>query len=863
MVITTGTSFFLCLFARYLATAEKWMLKRLKYILFFLLPCLFLVHATSTSQVYGWRKRLAAVGMTVGINPLNPNTVYAERSPGLLAVSFDKGRTWPLGMSPGLGQIRQILVHPSDTMTIFCASGSDVPGLVKSTDGGQSWRTVLPHYHIDGESVTYDPQHPDTMYAGQFASGKVYKSTDRGETWTYQGTANDLLCAFTVRPDSANILFAGTGGGSISKSTDYGFTWRVVKPSLSASEVPKICVSDANPLVAYATLNGGGDFGVGVWKTTNGGETWIKTNAPNRSLWGMDIEHGDGNVVYAGTFDGNSPTVYKTTDGGATWSEFVPGLPALSDLWSLKVHPSEPGMLWVAATVGAFGSNGIFAYSATSTAITGYVLDSATHDTVRNGYVAVTETSDSVNLAASGGAYTLRYFDADPSLSPTVHTRAYPYYRSDEQGTFIHDSILSRDIYLTQLARATISGMIKDSALQQARQADVSIYQSTYIGNVVYSGRTDLNGYFQFDSLYISQYPEVQYDKVVVDPEFPFASATIRPLTLDTAGLSLEIDLTNADLLIVSSTDSTKYAPYYQVALESIGVTFNTWNSLSQGSPPLPRVQELKKKTIIYYTGDSHAALPPAEHDSLVACLELGGNLFLTGQDIAEMNDSSDLMKNRLRIGFGANSSYSFVTGLSGGLFYRIDFPTGSSTGANNQTSRDTLVPLDPRVKREMGYGSGIRGTAAVRIDSVGSGGKAIVMGFGFEAIGEATSRQSVMQKIIGFFDGSIVVGVNGDEIPSPPASFMLHQNYPNPFNPKTNIQFHLHERGLVRLKVFDVLGKEVTTLLSEKLSEGSYSTAWDATGMPSGVYYCRLHLTPDAGVRTPALQTKMMIVVK
>src|SRR5713101_2775577 len=160
--------------------------------MWFILVCCMLMPSAVTSQIYGWRKRLPAVGATVGINPRNPNTVYAEGSPGVIYVSFDKGKTWPTRMSPGMIQIRQILVHPNDTMAIFCANSDGSVGLVKSTDYGLTWRTVIPGYHIDGESVTYDPQHPDTMYAGQFAVGKVYRSVNRGETWTYQGTAGDL-----------------------------------------------------------------------------------------------------------------------------------------------------------------------------------------------------------------------------------------------------------------------------------------------------------------------------------------------------------------------------------------------------------------------------------------------------------------------------------------------------------------------------------------------------------------------------------------------------------------------------------------------------------------------------------------------
>lgn len=76
---------------------------------------------------------------------------------------------------------------------------------------------------------------------------------------------------------------------------------------------------------------------------------------------------------------------------------------------------------------------------------------------------------------------------------------------------------------------------------------------------------------------------------------------------------------------------------------------------------------------------------------------------------------------------------------------------------------------------------------------------------------------------------------------PEIPQSFSLAQNYPNPFNPTTEIGYRIRETGHVTLRLYDVLGREVKTLVNEKLSPGTYSVVWDASGQPSGVYYYRL----------------------
>jgi len=75
------------------------------------------------------------------------------------------------------------------------------------------------------------------------------------------------------------------------------------------------------------------------------------------------------------------------------------------------------------------------------------------------------------------------------------------------------------------------------------------------------------------------------------------------------------------------------------------------------------------------------------------------------------------------------------------------------------------------------------------------------------------------------------------------PDDIYLYQNYPNPFNPKTNIQFKIKEAGFISLKVFDVIGNYVKTLVDKELPAGTHSAEFDATGLASGLYFCRFQL--------------------
>ncbi len=88
------------------------------------------------------------------------------------------------------------------------------------------------------------------------------------------------------------------------------------------------------------------------------------------------------------------------------------------------------------------------------------------------------------------------------------------------------------------------------------------------------------------------------------------------------------------------------------------------------------------------------------------------------------------------------------------------------------------------------------------------------------------------------------------------PIQFSLSQNYPNPFNPTTNIQFSIINVQYVTLKIFDLLGREVATLVNEQLQPGTYEVDFDGSGFASGVYYYKL-------TASDYTETKKMILMK
>ena len=90
----------------------------------------------------------------------------------------------------------------------------------------------------------------------------------------------------------------------------------------------------------------------------------------------------------------------------------------------------------------------------------------------------------------------------------------------------------------------------------------------------------------------------------------------------------------------------------------------------------------------------------------------------------------------------------------------------------------------------------------------------------------------------------------------STPTEFVLYQNYPNPFNPATKISFRISDREFVKLKVFDILGNEVVTLVNEEKAAGEYEVEFNAKGLSNGIYFYRMQARNFA-------ETKKFVLIK
>jgi hypothetical protein len=121
------------------------------------------------------------------------------------------------------------------------------------------------------------------------------------------------------------------------------------------------------------------------------------------------------------------------------------------------------------------------------------------------------------------------------------------------------------------------------------------------------------------------------------------------------------------------------------------------------------------------------------------------------------------------------------------------------------------------------------------------TGNQSLAISAGQPFVGMSSGAGKVLES--GFLVHSRLRGIlvsvpEQDELPT---EFRLEQNYPNPFNPNTRIVYGIPSREFVELRVFDVLGREVATLVNEMKTPGEYAVDWDTRGLASGVFFYRL----------------------
>jgi len=290
----------------------------------------------------------------------NINTIaYIEeiKKANQLHKKSDIKASWTfLGPTNMGGRITDIEVNPVDSNIFFV--GAATGGLFKTTDGGQSWQNVfnnMPFVSIG--DIAIDPNNPNIIYAGtgeanassfSFLGGGVYKSFDGGNTWSCIGLQNTAYIGRIIidKFNSQNIyvaacgnLFSPSSERGIYKSTNGGQSWSKILFVTDSTSAIDIVQHPQNGQILFAAMwervrgrnyRRSKGWSSGIYKTTDGGNTWTRlTNGlPDEEMGriGLSISQTNPNVIYAFIDMVNEARVYKSTDCGDTWQRCNDGV---------------------------------------------------------------------------------------------------------------------------------------------------------------------------------------------------------------------------------------------------------------------------------------------------------------------------------------------------------------------------------------------------------------------------------------------------------------------------------------------------------------------------------------------------------
>jgi photosystem II stability/assembly factor-like uncharacterized protein len=300
----------------------------------------------SANRAESWsashRELIATTVSALAIDPTEPATLYAGAFRAHRTTT--EGMTWQT-VAAGLGQgfVFALAVDPRAPATVYAGGGV---GVFKSTDRGQSWMPAnqgLANRFVF--ALVADPSVAETLYAG--TGGGVFESRDGARSWRSAGLAGSDVRALSVVPGSPRAVYAGTESGGVFKTTNGGDTWLAVGAGLPGAGIAALSVHPADPRTVYA-----GTRGAGLFKSADGGASWSEMNGGlgNRTVLALAVEPSDARRVYAGTAQG----VFRSTNGGASWLPYSEGLTRTYVL-SLLAHPTVPGKLFA----GTFGG-GVF-----------------------------------------------------------------------------------------------------------------------------------------------------------------------------------------------------------------------------------------------------------------------------------------------------------------------------------------------------------------------------------------------------------------------------------------------------------------------------------------------------------------------
>ncbi len=715
--------------------------------------------------------------------------------------------------------------------------GSNMQGILRTSDGGETFDTL--HILPSGTSTLNNVYFVNSNLGFICGSStfKVYKTTDGGSTWTQFSNLPSTTYYDVYASDESNIIACGSSGNTY-KTTDGGANWATISVGTTNTLYDLEFINSSTGYVSGAS---------GLFRyTTDAGLTWTGTNPPSTSsLYKIKFVSND---VYVA---GNATNLYKTTDNGTTWSTIVMGIAGnytgvnygLDAVGSNLVVVGALGNMYKSTDAGANWTNLLQMYSYASFIYSIYV-ENTTGKIIAAGRFS--DVTGSIIYSNDGGTT----WQASPYITPQANMFNRMQMFNNNEGYFGGDG---------GFFASTTDGGINLTPISVPPAA----------------GKKIVNLEFLNPSLgWIVGGTPVPSPSGVVAKTTDAGTTWTDQTPPGLSSIVLCIDFVDQNVGYVSSASVYKTTD---------GGTNWTTINIPGLSGNLNSIKAFDAQNIyaVSSSGQFFKSTDGGANWQLVTMPITISSIF--GQEWLDMNNgflvgtlgvvakTSDAGATWTIMNTGGWTAYGghmehpdtfYVSAGNGQIFkYALPFvPVELSSFFS--TLRNNEVTLNWSTATELN-------NAGFEIERSNDLQNWISLGFtpGFGTTTEPHNYKYTDANLsIGSYyyrikqidlDGTYKYYYLGSEIEiGVPLEFSLDQNYPNPFNPSTTISFTITNDSKVTLKVFDILGSEVATLVNEVKKSGRHTVDFNAAGFTSGVYLYRL----QAGEFT---ETKKMNLLK
>ncbi|MBK7254389.1 MAG: T9SS type A sorting domain-containing protein [Ignavibacteria bacterium] len=784
--------------------------------------------------------------------------------------------------------------------------------LAESDNSTPQWEFAGPA-NIGGRisDLEYDPNNSQIIYAGA-ATGGIFKSTNGGLNFfpVFDDNAVLPIGDIAVDPVNSNIIYAGTGeangghnnfaGGGIYKSTNGGTSWQITGLQNTVS-IGRIIIDPFNPLKLYVAAVGsyfGPNPDRGIYRSDNGGANWTKILFISDSTGAIDIavDPVNSNNLYAamwqktrypngGQLFGSTSGIYKSTNGGNNWTALgaANGLPNSSSTSvgriGISISKSNPNILYSIFTNG--------------TTYLGFF---------KTTNAGLNWTNADPNNQLQDGFSTFSWYFGQVRVHPTnpsiVYVLDFAIMKTTNSGTSWTD-LTGFDIHVDNHALA-----FKPGAPETIIEGnDGGIYNSTNGGN----------SFTKVAELPITQFYEIGIDKT--NPQRLYGgtqdNGTNRTTTGSVSdwesiyggdGFYVIVDYTNPNVIYAESQNggfgkSSDGGISFDDATAGI-------NPSEKRNWSTPVVMDPNNSNVLYFgtnkvyrTTNAAANWTAISPDltngnqprlGTVTTIDVSNtnpNMIIAGTDDANVWITSNSGTNWTKV--SATLPYRWITRVAidplnenisyvtfNGLKWRDPQPHIFRTTNKGQTWSDisnnlpdapvNAFAIDPLRTNVLFAGSDV---GCYYSTNTGQSWQFLGSGLPMVSVYDMKIHPTAYYLAIGThgrsmykIDLNTIIGINSNEQLSA-SDYKLEQNFPNPFNPETTIKYSVSRKSFVQIKVYDISGRLINSLVAKELSAGSYSAVWngkDITGnnVSSGIYF--YNMTID-GVKS--VSRKMLLI--